>query len=193
MSVTDVVTTVGWIGAAAGAAAYLLVTRGRWNASSARYQTANLTGAGLMGGVAAFNGIWPAFAANLVWVVIGAQALWMIVVKRREDRLVVATADHLRLQWADEAAVPEDDAAAGAEPVPADEGAPALAVAELAVAELAVADQQAAADEAVWQSLLGSEADMPGEVAAEANPTLRMSIDELAELQVRRRRRSVAA
>ena len=54
-SFADFVTALGWFGAVAGAAAYLLVSRGRWSASSARYQTANLLGAGLMGGVAAFG------------------------------------------------------------------------------------------------------------------------------------------
>ncbi|KAA1420012.1 hypothetical protein FE697_019220 [Mumia zhuanghuii] len=82
-SVADFVTGLGWFGAVAGAAAYLLVTRGRWSASSARYQSANLLGAGLMGGVAAFNGVWPSAAANLIWVFIGGQALWMIVAKKR--------------------------------------------------------------------------------------------------------------
>lgn len=89
----DFVTALGWFGAVAGAAAYLLVSRGRWSASSARYQTANLLGAGLMGGVAAFNNVWPSAAANLVWVVIGGQALWMIASKRRADRLEAARAD----------------------------------------------------------------------------------------------------
>ncbi|WP_262852762.1 CBU_0592 family membrane protein [Mumia quercus] len=89
----DFVTALGWFGAVAGAAAYLLVSRGRWSASSARYQTANLMGAGLMGGVAAFNQVWPSAAANLVWVVIGGQALWMIVSKKRADRAEAARAD----------------------------------------------------------------------------------------------------
>ncbi|WP_194846669.1 CBU_0592 family membrane protein [Mumia zhuanghuii] len=85
-SFADFVTALGWFGAVAGAAAYLLVSRGRWSASSARYQTANLLGAGLMGGVAAFNQVWPSAAANMVWVVIGGQALWMIGVKKRSAR-----------------------------------------------------------------------------------------------------------
>ncbi|MFD1827703.1 MULTISPECIES: CBU_0592 family membrane protein [Mumia] len=85
-SFADFVTALGWFGAVAGAAAYLLVSRGRWSASSARYQTANLLGAGLMGGVAAFNHVWPSAAANLIWVVIGGQALWMIAGKKRADR-----------------------------------------------------------------------------------------------------------
>lgn len=89
----DFVTALGWFGAVAGAGAYLLVSRGRWSASSARYQTANLLGAGLMGGVAAFNNVWPSAAANLVWVVIGGQALWMIVSKKRADRLEADRAD----------------------------------------------------------------------------------------------------
>ncbi|MGH1565638.1 CBU_0592 family membrane protein [Mumia sp. DW29H23] len=89
-SVADFVTTLGWVGAVAGAAAYLLVSRGRWKAASARYQSANLLGAGLMGGVAAFNGVWPSAAANLIWIVIGGQALWAIVAKKHADRQAAA-------------------------------------------------------------------------------------------------------
>ncbi|WP_370614187.1 hypothetical protein [Mumia sp. Pv 4-285] len=89
-SVADFVTALGWFGAVAGAAAYLLVSRGRWNAASARYQSANFLGAGLMGGVAAFNGIWPSAAANLIWVVIGGQTLWVIHAKKRADREAAA-------------------------------------------------------------------------------------------------------
>lgn len=92
-SLADFVTALGWFGAVAGAAAYLLVSRGRWSAASARYQSANLLGAGLMGAVAAFNGIWPSAAANLIWVVIGGQALWVIFAKKQATQQPAATAE----------------------------------------------------------------------------------------------------
>ncbi len=81
-----IVMFLGWIGAAAGVVAYAMVSRGRWAPSSAPFQLTNLTAAGLMGMVAAANGVWPSVAANLVWVLIGAQAIVVIVRARRARR-----------------------------------------------------------------------------------------------------------
>ncbi|WP_194226641.1 CBU_0592 family membrane protein [Cellulosimicrobium cellulans] len=81
-----IVMFLGWIGAAAGVVAYAMVSRGRWAPSSAPFQLTNLTAAGLMGMVAAANGVWPSVAANLVWVLIGAQAVVVIVRARRARR-----------------------------------------------------------------------------------------------------------
>ncbi|WP_229242423.1 CBU_0592 family membrane protein [Cellulosimicrobium marinum] len=80
---------LGWVGAAAGVVAYAQVTRGRWSASSAPFQLTNLTAAGLMGLVAAANGVWPSVFANLVWIVIGVQAVVLIVRARRARRRTV--------------------------------------------------------------------------------------------------------
>ena len=77
---------LGWIGAAAGVVAYAQVSRGRWAASSAPFQLTNLTAAGLMGLVAAANGVWPSVFANLVWIVIGVQAIVLLVRARRARR-----------------------------------------------------------------------------------------------------------
>lgn len=74
---------LGWIGAAAGAFAYAMVSRGRWSASSAHFQLTNLGAAGLMALVAAANGVWPSVFANVVWIVIGAQAVVLLVRARR--------------------------------------------------------------------------------------------------------------
>ncbi|WP_415297586.1 CBU_0592 family membrane protein [Cellulosimicrobium sp. SJTW-1] len=81
-----IVMFLGWIGAAVGVVAYAMVSRGRWAPSSAPFQLTNLTAAGLMGMVAAANGVWPSVAANLVWVLIGAQAIVVIVRARRARR-----------------------------------------------------------------------------------------------------------
>jgi hypothetical protein len=91
---------LGWIGAAAGVVAYAQVSRGRWAASSATFQLTNLTGAGLMGLVAAANGVWPSVFANLVWIVIGVQAV-VLIVRTRAAR---------RRPAPDAVAVPEGDA-----------------------------------------------------------------------------------
>ncbi|WP_313662767.1 hypothetical protein [Cellulosimicrobium cellulans] len=80
---------LGWIGAAAGVVAYAMVSRGRWAASSAPFQLTNLTAAGLMGMVAAANGVWPSVAANIVWILIGVQAIVVIVRARARRRATV--------------------------------------------------------------------------------------------------------
>ena len=85
-----IVMFLGWIGAAAGVVAYAMVSRGRWAASSAPFQLTNLTAAGLMGMVAAANGVWPSVAANLVWIVIGVQAVVVLVRARARRRAAVA-------------------------------------------------------------------------------------------------------
>lgn len=86
-----IVMFLGWIGAAAGVVAYAMVSRGRWAASSAPFQLTNLTAAGLMGMVAAANGVWPSVAANLVWIVIGTQAI-VVLVRARARRRTAAEA-----------------------------------------------------------------------------------------------------
>lgn len=83
---------LGWIGAAAGVVAYAMVSRGRWAASSAPFQLTNLTAAGLMGMVAAANGVWPSVAANIVWIVIGVQAIVVIVRARARRRAAAVEA-----------------------------------------------------------------------------------------------------
>ncbi|WP_255371707.1 hypothetical protein [Cellulosimicrobium sp. CUA-896] len=81
---------LGWVGAAAGVVAYAMVSRGRWTPSSAHFQLTNLTAAGLMGLVAATNGVWPSVFANLVWIVIGVQAVALLVKARRRRLAEVA-------------------------------------------------------------------------------------------------------
>ncbi|MBD5784574.1 hypothetical protein IF650_00110 [Cellulosimicrobium terreum] len=81
---------LGWGGAVAGVIAYGMVSRGRWAATSAQFQLTNLVAAGLMGLVAAANGVWPSVAANLVWIVIGAQAVRLLLKARRARALAAA-------------------------------------------------------------------------------------------------------
>jgi peptidoglycan/LPS O-acetylase OafA/YrhL len=81
---------LGWVGAAAGVIAYAMVSRGRWTPSSAHFQLTNLGAAGLMGLVAAANGVWPSVFANVVWIVIGVQAV-VLLVRARRRRLAEIT------------------------------------------------------------------------------------------------------
>ncbi|QJW35125.1 CBU_0592 family membrane protein [Cellulosimicrobium protaetiae] len=89
VTLDSIVMFLGWIGAAAGVVAYAMVSRGRWAASSAPFQLTNLTAAGLMGMVAAANGVWPSVAANLVWIVIGVQAVVVLLRARARRRAAV--------------------------------------------------------------------------------------------------------
>lgn len=112
-----IVMFLGWIGAAAGVVAYAMVSRGRWAPSSAPFQLTNLTAAGLMGMVAAANGVWPSVAANLVWVLIGAQAIVVIVRARRARRRTLDEAAAIIASAPAAVAVPADG-----EPAPQEVG-----------------------------------------------------------------------
>jgi hypothetical protein len=90
VTLDTLVMILGWVGAAAGVVAYGMVSRGRWTPSSAHFQLTNLTAAGLMGLVAATNGVWPSVFANVVWIVIGVQAVVLLVRARRRRLAGVA-------------------------------------------------------------------------------------------------------
>ena len=67
--------TAGWAGAAAILLAYGLVSSGRVNGRSIRFQLLNLFGAvGLLAN-GIWHGAWPSAALNAVWLVIGVAAL----------------------------------------------------------------------------------------------------------------------
>lgn len=65
----------GWVGAVALLLAYGLVSSGRLDGRSIRFQLLNLLGAvGLLGN-GIWHGAWPSAALNAVWVVIGLVAV----------------------------------------------------------------------------------------------------------------------
>ncbi|WP_449386131.1 CBU_0592 family membrane protein [Cellulomonas soli] len=78
-----VVTALGWVGAVLCLAAYLLVSTGRWQAGSGRYQLANVVSGLLMGAVAAAGGVWPSAVTNAVWAVVGLITCLALVRGRR--------------------------------------------------------------------------------------------------------------
>ncbi|MGN8244193.1 CBU_0592 family membrane protein [Cellulomonas soli] len=80
-----VVTALGWVGAVLCLAAYLLVSTGRWQAGSGRYQLANVVSGVLMGAVAAAGGVWPSAATNAVWAVVGLITCLALVRARRRS------------------------------------------------------------------------------------------------------------
>ena len=66
---------VGWLGAAALLAAYGLVSAGRVEGKSRRFQLLNLLGSAGLAANSGFHGAWPSVALNLVWMIIGVAAL----------------------------------------------------------------------------------------------------------------------
>jgi hypothetical protein len=85
MSLIDV---FGWLGAVVILAAYALLTVGRWDASSTRYQVANAAGAAALLVWAVSIAAWQSALLNAVWAVVGIVGLLRIW--RRPDEPVPA-------------------------------------------------------------------------------------------------------
>lgn len=67
---------VGWLGAAGTMGAYGLVSQGRLQVTSVRYQVINVVGAGMLAVSALSADNWPSFASNLVWGLIALLSLF---------------------------------------------------------------------------------------------------------------------
>lgn len=83
---------MGWVGTLGSIAAYVLLSRGTWDATSLRYSAVNGL-AGLIAGFAsAAYGAWPSVAANVVWAgIAGHSALTTLHARRRARLAAVAT------------------------------------------------------------------------------------------------------
>lgn len=68
-------TSLGWVGAVGTVSAYALVSKGRLDPGSMRFQAANVLGAGLLALSAITAGNGPSAMSNLVWMSIGVHAL----------------------------------------------------------------------------------------------------------------------
>jgi hypothetical protein len=77
---------MGWIGTIGSISAYLLLTRGRWQATSLRYSALNGAAGVLAGSASAVYGAWPSVTSNLLWSLIAAQAAYGELRRRRELR-----------------------------------------------------------------------------------------------------------
>lgn len=75
MTLSLLVETVGWIGAALILLAYLLLSAGRLEARSVTYQGLNLVGAIAFVINSGWNGAVPSAALNVVWAGIAVFAL----------------------------------------------------------------------------------------------------------------------
>lgn len=81
MTVTDV---LGWVGALGVLAAYGLLTAGRWDSASMRYQGANTLFAALLLVWAISISAWQSALLNGVWAAVGLVGVLRIV-RRRAD------------------------------------------------------------------------------------------------------------
>lgn len=83
---------MGWVGTVGSIAAYVLLSRGTWDATSLRYSAVNGL-AGLIAGFAsAAYGAWPSVAANFLWAgIAGHSALATLHARRRARLAAVAT------------------------------------------------------------------------------------------------------
>jgi hypothetical protein len=78
---------MGWVGTFGSISAYVLLSQGRWQATSLRYSVLNGV-AGVLGGVAsAVYGAWPSVAANVVWTFIALHSAVATVRERRAGGL----------------------------------------------------------------------------------------------------------
>jgi hypothetical protein len=81
MTVTDV---LGWVGALGVLAAYGLLTAGRWESASVRYQGANTVFAGALLVWAISISAWQSALLNGVWAAVGLVGVVRIL-QRRSD------------------------------------------------------------------------------------------------------------
>jgi hypothetical protein len=75
---TLLIEALGWAGAALILIAYLLLSSGRMDGQSKRYQWMNVVGAACFVVNSGVNGAIPSAALNVVWMAIGAYTLWRI-------------------------------------------------------------------------------------------------------------------
>ena len=80
---------MGWIGTVGSISAYVLLSRGRWHATSLRYSALNGVAGVLAGSASAAYGAWPSVAANLLWSYIAAHSAITTLRERRSQRLAV--------------------------------------------------------------------------------------------------------
>lgn len=78
---------LGWIGAAAILAAYLLVSMG-WISIGYRFQATNLLGSLAFIIYGAYREVWPSVATNAVWFLISVVAMVRLRKTRKQRRSV---------------------------------------------------------------------------------------------------------
>jgi hypothetical protein len=88
---------MGWIGTIGGISAYLLLSRGRWDATSLRYSLLNFVAGALAGTASLLYGAWPSVGSNALWCVIAVHS-GVTTLRQRRARVAlvepVSLADH---------------------------------------------------------------------------------------------------
>jgi hypothetical protein len=74
---------MGWVGTVGSIWAYVLLSRGRVEATSLRYSALNLVAGVLAGTASAVYGAWPSVGANVVWCAIAVHSAMATVHRRR--------------------------------------------------------------------------------------------------------------
>lgn len=80
---------MGWIGTVGSLSAFLMLSQGRWQATSLRYSTLNFFAAGLAGTASIVYGAWPSAASNLLWSAIACHTMIATLRSRRAARPVL--------------------------------------------------------------------------------------------------------
>ena len=80
---------MGWIGTVGTICAYVMLSRGRWQAASLRYAAINAVGGLLCATASAAYGAWPSVTSNLLWSVIATHSLVATLRERRAQRIAV--------------------------------------------------------------------------------------------------------
>jgi hypothetical protein len=81
---------LGWLGMLLYVVAYALVSSGRLDGRSGRFQGLNIAAALLVGANAAYHGAYPSFAVNVVWFSIGLFTVGGL--RRRRRRVATRSA-----------------------------------------------------------------------------------------------------
>jgi hypothetical protein len=90
---------MGWIGTVGTIGAYVMLSRGRWQAASLRYAALNGVGGLLAATASAAYGAWPSVASNLLWSAVALHSAVSTLRARHLER--VATVVELPVRTLD--------------------------------------------------------------------------------------------
>jgi hypothetical protein len=91
-TLTWLIATIGWAGAASVLLAYLLLLRRSVSAYGLRYLSLNLLGSACLAVSTSAAHAWPSAAVNLIWLAIGMAPLMRAWGKRHSRRPLPGTA-----------------------------------------------------------------------------------------------------
>jgi hypothetical protein len=84
-----ITSAMGWIGTVGSICAYVLLSRGRWHATSLRYSALNGAAGVLAGTASAVYGAWPSVGSNLLWTGIAVHSAVTTLRERRSHLAAV--------------------------------------------------------------------------------------------------------